>query len=65
MIKDICNGNGLIDIDKANLMHRDLTPENIFFDKNNNIKIGGTSVSRILSSNYGKTSVGKLYYLDL
>ena len=66
IIKDfiiqICSG--LRDIHRSNLIHRDLTPENIFIDQNNRIKIGDFGVSKQLSTNtkYAKTDTGKLYY---
>ena len=43
IIMQICLG--LKDIHNCNIIHRDLTPENIFIDENNNIKIGDFGVS--------------------
>ena len=54
---------GLKEIHKNKLIHRDLTPDNIFMDGNNNIKIGDFSVSKILTTNkYTKSKVGKYHY---
>ena len=62
IIIQICSG--LKDIHNSNLIHRGLTPENIFIDQNNKIKIGDFGVSKQLSTNtkYAKTDTGKLYY---
>ena len=56
---------GIKEIHKNKLIHRDLTPENIFMDKNNKIKIGDFGVSIILTTvkNYAKTRIGKEHYL--
>ena len=63
IIKQICKG--LYDIHKNNLIHRDLTPDNIFIDENTNIKIGDFGISKILSisNKYFKTVIGKFHYL--
>ena len=55
---------GLKAIHNEKLIHRDLTPENIFINENNIIKIGDFGVSTQLSTNqnYAKTSTGKLHY---
>ena len=42
---------GLKEIHKNKLIHRDLTPDNIFM-YNNKIKIGDFGVSKILTINY-------------
>ena len=51
LIKDfiiqICNG--LKEIHNNGIIHRDLTPDNIFIGKNNKIKIGDFSISKILT----------------
>ena len=38
---------GLKEIHKNNIIHRDLTPDNIFINKNNKIKIGDFGISKI------------------
>ena len=62
LIVQICEG--LKEIHKNNLIHRDLTPDNIFIDENNNIKIGDFGISKILSNNtkYTKSQTGKYHY---
>ena len=52
LIKDIIIqiSLGLKEIHKNKLIHRDLTPDNIFFDKNNNIKIDDFGVSKIITN---------------
>ena len=62
IIEQICFG--LRDIHDENIIHRDLTPDNIFIDENNNIKIGDFGVSKILNTKnkYAKTHTGKLHY---
>ena len=59
IIMQICLG--LNDIHKNKLIHRDLTPDNIFINKNNKIKIGDFGISKILTinQNYAKTQIGK------
>ena len=63
IILQICEG--LKDIHDNKIIHRDLTPDNIFIDKNNKIKIGDFGVSKIMTTfnNYAKTQIGKLNYL--
>ena len=63
IILQICKG--LKDIHDNKIIHRDLTPDNIFIDKNNKIKIGDFGVSKIMTTfnNYAKTQIGKLNYL--
>ena len=62
IIVQICLG--LKEIHKNKLIHRDLTPDNIFMDNNNKIKIGDFGVSKILTTtqNYTKSKVGKHHY---
>ena len=62
IINQICLG--LKEIHKKKLIHRDLTPENIFINKNYKIKIGDFGVSKKLSTNnkYAKTLTGKMHY---
>ena len=55
---------GLKEIHKNNLIHRDLTPDNIFMDKNYKIKIGDFGVSKILEPNQTtETQIGKINYI--
>ena len=51
------------EIHKNKLIHRDLTPENIFIDENYRIKIGDFGISKILETNkYTKSIIGKYKY---
>ena len=63
IILQICKG--LKEIHYHKLIHRDLTPDNIFINKNNQIKIGDFGISKALTSshNYAKTRLGKSHYL--
>ena len=63
IVIQICKG--LKEIHDNKIIHRDLTPDNIFIDKNNKIKIGdfGTSKITTTSNNYSKTQIGKFNYL--
>ena len=63
IILQICKG--LKEIHNNKIIHRDLTPENIFIDKNNNIKIGDFGVSKILTTlnKYTQSQIGKIKYL--
>ena len=63
IILQICKG--LKDIHDNKIIHGDLTPDNIFIDKNNKIKIGDFGVSKIMTTfnNHAKTQIGKLNYL--
>ena len=62
IILQICVG--LIEIHKNKIIHRDLTPDNIFIDENNKIKIGDFGISKILSTNtkYNQNRIGKYHY---
>ena len=55
---------GLKAIHNEKLIHRDLTPENIFINEKNIIKIGDFGVSKQLNTNqkYAKTLTGKFHY---
>jgi surface protein len=63
IIIQICKGLKVIHDNK--MIHRDLTPDNIFINENNKIKIGDFGVSKILTNtkNYAKTQIGKFNYL--
>ena len=56
---------GLKEIHKAKIIHRDLTPENIFINKLNKIKIGDFGISKILNPdiNLANSIIGKYNYL--
>jgi len=62
IIEQICFG--LRDIHDENIIHRDLTPDNILIDENYKIKIGDFGVSKILNAKnkYAKTHTGKHHY---
>ena len=60
IIKQICLG--LKEIHKENIIHRDISPDNIFIDeKNLKIKIGDFGISTI--SQYSYSPVGKYKYM--
>jgi len=67
LIKDIiiqiCKG--LKEIHDNKIIHRDLTPDNIFIDETNKIKIGDFGISKIITTyqRYAKTQIGKSHYL--
>ena len=56
---------GLQDIHKNRLIHRDLTPDNIFINENNEIKIGDFGISKILTETNQCTTkqIGKFHYM--
>ena len=61
IIAQICLG--LKEIHKNKLIHRNLTPDNIFIDENNNIKIGDFGISKIIATNeYANSRIGKYKY---
>ena len=60
IILQICIG--IKEIHKNSIIHRDLTPDNIFINKNNKIKIGDFGISKI-NKDYAKTQIGKIRYL--
>ena len=62
IILQICSG--LKEIHEANIIHRDLSPENIFVNEKDEIKIGDFGVSKRLSSHtkFAKTQTGKYHY---
>lgn len=47
IIKQIING--IEQINKKNIIHRDIKPDNIFLMKNSSIKIGDFSLSRTIN----------------
>ena len=59
IILQICRG--LKEIHDHKIIHRDLTPDNIFINKNNKIKIGDFGISKI-SKEYANTQIGKHHY---
>jgi len=63
IILDICKG--LKEIHKKNIIHRDLKPDNIFFGKDNLIKIGDFGISKQVNSNnkYATTTIGTNNYM--
>ena len=63
IILQICMG--LQKIHENKIIHRDLTPDNIFIDKKYQIKIGDFGVSKILTQTkkYTQTAIGKLQYI--
>ena len=63
IILQICKG--LKEIHKNKIIHRDLTPDNIFIDNNKRIKIGDFGISKITTTlnNYANSKVGKFNYM--
>ena len=63
IISQICEGLKIIHDNK--IMHRDLTPDNIFIDDNNKIKIGDFGISKTITTynKYANTRIGKSHYL--
>ena len=56
---------GLRYLHDNNIIHRDLKTENIFLDKDYNIKIGDLGIIKILDgSKFAKTSIGTPYYMS-
>ena len=63
ILLQICKG--LKEIHKNKIIHRDLTPDNIFIDNNKRIKIGDFGISKITTTlnNYANSKVGKFNYI--
>ena len=64
IIMQLCIGIKAIHDNK--IIHRDLSPDNIFIDKTNNkVKIGDFGISKILSTSnkYTKSQIGKFHYI--
>jgi len=57
---------GLNYLHEKRILHRDLKPQNIFLDENENIKIGDMGLGRILGpqSNFAHTGVGTPLYFS-
>ena len=55
---------GVMTLHKNKILHRDLNPDNILFDSNNNLKLSDFGISKQLydSSLYANTAKGTLWY---
>ena len=62
IIIQICHG--LKDIHNAKIIHRDLSPDNIFINENNKIKIGDFGIATIINESNDSINeqIGKIYY---